>query len=248
MAHIFEIMATTNGQLNNIFNYYNKISNSIRKLPNIPTFLVVSVNRAIDNQPDIKTDENKAPEIDCVIKANTGDVFNPVYICVVDYIEKPVIDKVPIMVNQRDVSGPGLAYVVLLPMKIFDDASFEEVAVTLKDLYFSILDLDSNMQFKAEPAIIKFSESTQIRVTTYDITMIYAALGCAYINLKSWFQTEDGSPLESSHILNTFTDKELPEYYKKTVSASLDKYCKNIGTLRDSIGSGNLLKNVLYED
>jgi len=248
MAHIFDVMAKVNGQLNIISEHYFGISDNLRSMPKVPSFLIVSINRSIDTQKNVLIDETKAPEIDIAIRTNANDLYNPIYICVAENLAVPIVDKVPVMINTQNASGPGVGYVVIVPKKIFEQSTkIDEISKILKDMYFSILDFDPNMQYKAEPAIIRLSESDKVRIMTYDITMIYAALGFVNINLRSWF-SNNGSTVSATHTVDAFTDKELSKSYKKRVAEVLDEFATDVPTLREGVGKGDMIRRALYED
>jgi len=251
MAHIFDLMSTVCGQINVLSDYYSGVDGvSIRNLPHLPNFIVVSVNRAEDTMPWIVKDPKEVSNIDIVTILDTGDPFTPIYMCVADNITQAIVDKVPIMVNYKGNKGPGVGYVIVVPKMVFGtDIDVEETAKLFKNLYFTLLDLDPNMQFKAEPAILRLYNSQKIRIYTYDLTMILVALGMANINMRSLFvMEEDRRPIDSFYTLSAFTPEEMPDDVRSSIYYILDEFCTDMDKLRDSVGSGKMLRTLLYKD
>ena len=246
MAHIFDVMSTINGHLNNISRYYDGITTSIRSLSNIPNFLMTSVNRTISYYDDIIIDDSKVISIDLAMIADTGDKFNPVYICVASNIKAPAVDKVPIMVNYKSESGPGVGYMVLVPRTIFGkEAYLDDIGSVLKDLYFQVLNFDSNMEYEAGPDIIRLADSQKIKIDSYDLAMSYVALCFANINLKAW---SNNDPNSANYILDSFTEEQIPKYLRSKLYKIMTSYGSLVGNLRDSIETGNLLINIRTDD
>ncbi len=250
MAHIINIMSTINGQLNNISNWYNNgKTTSLRNLPNIPNFLYVSTDRSVDFHKDNKIDSEGEVNIYRAMICDTGDNFNPVYVCITTNIKDIMIDTVPIYVNKNNDIGPGVAYVINIPELIFSpECAFDYCAEVLVNLYLGLLSYDTNMKYKPEAAIIKYSKDERLKVPTYDLEMILAALGYANINLYGWF---NGSIEDSINvILDTpgFKEVEIPEDIKKGIIETLKKHASNkISSLKDAIANGELILDALYE-
>ena len=250
MAHIIDIMATVNGQLNLISKWFeNKSGSLLKSLPSIPNFVEVCIDRLVDLNPDVKIENDQDCEIYKVMLADTGDNYNPVYLVIVTNSKKVLIDKVPIYVNRGSETGPGVGYVVEVPEAMFlSNTDITDCATMLNDLYFGLLAYDSNMKYAPELDLIKFSKAEKLKIPTYDLEMIYVALGCAYINLRSWFGGNYGNTaIDASYILAPFDDKEIPDNLKSGIIETLNKHCIKIGTLRDSIGDGSLIMDALYE-
>ena len=145
MAHIFDVMGTVNGNLNLIFNHYQDKKVTLRTI-SAPDFLIVAICRAIDTKDPnyILIDPDAGdPEIVITMIGSTGDDFNPAYIAVAKNLKHPIIDRVPVMINHNDISGPGVAYIVIVPEALFEnDTTIEESAKCLKELYFGLLEFD----------------------------------------------------------------------------------------------------------
>lgn len=236
MAHIFDVMSTICGNLNSIYNQYDGKGSFVNKLPNVPNIVMVCANRALDSNSNIAT-------IDFTIRAKTGDPFSQVYLSIAEGIDNPVVDKVPFKYTdvKPENDGVGLAYIIIVPRKIFDEnTTINEIARILKDIYFEILNFDHDMKYKAEPAILALADSDKVKIPTYDVMMIYIALGFANINLRSWYTMDGRNPVGPEYTLQAFTEKELPEKYRNKIIKVLKTHATKIGILRDSL-SGNLL-------
>ena len=249
MAHIFDVMGTVNGNLNLIFNHYQDKKVTLRTI-SAPDFLIVAICRAIDTKDPnyILIDPDAGdPEIVITMIGSTGDDFNPAYIAVAKNLKHPIIDRVPVMINHNDISGPGVAYIVIVPEALFEnDTTIEESAKCLKELYFGLLEFDPIMKFKVDAAMIRYSENTKYPVPTYDLMMAYIALGCININLKSWYR-ETNKPISSKYTLLAFNEGELDEGTSKNIIYTLEKHAIRISSLRDSLGDGSLLLHALYD-
>lgn len=249
MAHIFDIMVSMNGNLNLIFNHYQDKKVALRTI-NPPDFLVVAICRAIDTKDPKYTlidPDAGNPEIVTTMVTSSHDDFNPTYIAVAKNLRHPIIDRVPVIVNHNDISGPGVAYIVIVPEILFEnDTTIEYSAKCLKEIYFGLLDFDPIMKFKADATMLKYSENTKCPVPTYDLMMAYAALGCININLKSWYK-ENNRPVSSKYTLLAFEEGELDEGTSKNIIYTLDKHALRVSSLRDSIGDGSLLLHALYD-
>lgn len=249
MAHIFDVMGTVNGNLNLIFNHYQDKKITLRTI-NPPDFLVVAICRAIDTKDPkyILINPNAGnPEITKTIIASSGDDFNPTYVAVAKNLKHPIIDRVPVMVNHNDNYGPGVAYIVIVPEKLFDEKeTVADSAKCLKEIYFGLLSFDPIMKFKADATMLRYSENTKCPVPTYDLMMAYIALGCININLRSWYK-ENNKPLSAEYTLLAFNEGELDEGTSKNIVFTLEKHASRISSLRDSIGDGSLLLHALYD-
>lgn len=247
MAHIFDVMTALNGYLNRLYQHYTSKAN-IRTI-NPPKFLTTTISRAIDNRnpEDILINKDEFPVFDLASMVDTGDNFNPIYIAPASNMQKAIVDKVPLIVNHKDECGPGVGYVIIIPNNIFTTNDVDYTAMVLKDLYFDIVNYDPNLSFKVDASLIQHSENPKIYIPTYDITMAYAALGCAVINLKAWYvKWVSNEPISASYILDTFND-EVSADKQKNIADVLDKYAVRIGSLRDAIGSGDLTLEILYD-
>lgn len=243
MAHIFDVISTVNGQLNILSKYYNEHTNVIRSLPNIPNFILGSLKRLICTScANAVIDDNQEIVINIAVMADTGDQFNPVYVCVVSNINKPIIDKVPIVFNRGNVTGPGLAYIVYIPKSTFEDSTdIADVSTILRYTYFGLISIDPNMTYDANPKILNIIDGNAF-IYSYDIAMIIVAISAMHINLRSWFSSK-GSILPGKYALEAFTDDEISQSVKDAIAPIIEKYGISIGNLRDSIENGNLLDN-----
>ena len=186
--------------------------------------------------------------------ADTGDPFNPVYICVVSNINKPIIDKVPIVFNRGNVTGPGLAYIVYVPKVTFDDATdIADVSTILRHIYFGLISVDPYMTYDANPKILNIIDGNSF-IYSYDIAMLIVAISAMHINLRSWFGSK-GSALPAKYALEAFSDEEISQPVKDAITPVIEKYGISIGNLRDSIENGNLLdktwesiSNISYDE
>jgi hypothetical protein len=255
MAHIFDVISTVNGQLNILSKYYNEHSNLIRSLPNIPNFILGSLKRLICTScADSVIDDNEEIVINVAVMADTGDQFNPVYICVVSNIKAPIIDKVPIIFNRGNVTGPGIAYIVYVPKLLFDeDVDIADISIILRKIYFGLISYDSNMTFSANPKLLNIIDGNTF-IDSYDISMIMIAISAMHINLRSWFGSK-GSALPATYALEAFKDDEISPKIKDAIIPVIENYGISIGNLRDSIDNGNLIvdvwegiSNISYDD
>ena len=247
MAHIFDILSTVNGQLNILTKDYNGQGRA-HHLNSSPDFVVMAVNRAIDNNPDILINPEKSATIERPTLGSTGDYYNPVYIVVVDNIATPIVDKVPVMVNYKDAHGPGTAIVLGVPKYLFDpDCSSSDAASFLRKIYTKLLDMDKEMSYSASPAILMLHDHKDVNIPTYDVTMMLVALGCININLRNWYVSENGKPVDPSHAVEAFPEIKSEEL-KQSLTRVLDKHCKNINEIRDAVGNGKLVRVFMYKE
>lgn len=247
MAHIFDVLSTINGQLNILTKDYSGQGRA-HHLNQAPDFMVMAINRAIDTTPNLLEDPSKNASMEKPILGSTGDHYNPVYISVVDNITKPIVDKVPIMVDYKDAHGPGTAFIIGAPKRLFmDDVTTEEAASLLRDIYLSVLDLDKEMEYSASPAIVMLHDSDKIKIKTYDLTMMLVAIGCIHVNMRNWFVTDTGKPVDPS-----FTIAAFPEFTTDKVKDGLtrvyEKHGKNINEIRDAVANGKLVRVFMYKD
>lgn len=250
MANTIDLIGNICGYINILADHYGGANVSIRDLPNLPHFVIVSTNRAVDTISGLLQDPEKPVNIDIVTILDNGDKYSPIYLCVVDNITKCIVDKVPIMINKDNIKKQGCGYVVCIPMKIFEnDTTIDEVTTLLKDLYFTFVDFDPNMQYKAEPAIIRLANTDKVRIYTYDLTMVCMALGMLNINTQKMFMREDTrSPVDSYYTLTCFSNEELNENIRINLSSIFDQYANNIEELKDAVCSGKMIRNLLYKD
>lgn len=247
MAAIFPIMSAINGQLNAFSKYYEGEAKNINNLPRIPNFIVVSADRAIDTTPDILENPDNDMVIDLVTRTNVGkdNDITPIYLCTANNIKKAIIDKVPVVTSDYNYF---VGFSIIVPKKLYsNETPVEEASKILKDLYIGLLNLDKDMQYKADPAILYMYNSTKLKVTSYDITMFLATVCLVHVNLKNWFVTDLGAQLDPVYSINGFTDNELPPKYKTQLRDLLIKYGKSVDVISDGIASGLLLRDYLYQ-
>lgn len=250
MTHVINVMSTVNGQLNTISNWYNNNkSNSLRNLPNVPNFLYVSTDRSIDFHPENKIDKDKDVDIYKAMLCDTGDNFNPAYLCVTTNIADIMVDKVPIYVSKSNDVGPGIAYVINVPEVLFSaDCEIEYSAEVLVNLYLTILSHDTNLKYKPEGPILSLSKDCRLKVPTYDLEMMLIALGYANINLINWYGVTNDAAIEQILSTSQFKDYPIPEDIKKGVVETLKRHATNkISSLKDSIANGSIILDALYE-
>jgi hypothetical protein len=249
MAHIIDIMATINGQLNLISRWYDDKSVILKSLPLTPNFVGVSTDRNVELNPNAKINKDDDAEIFKVILTDCGDIYTPIYVCITTNISKILIDKIPVYINRGTETGPGMAYIINIPEMMFStDIDVMTCAEMLNSLYFGLLSYDLNMKYKAEIDLIKYYKNETLKIPTYDLEMIIFALGCGNINLKSWYGSSYGkNSIDSSYILSPFNENDIPENLRKGIIETLNKHANKIGMLRDSIGDGTLIMDALYE-
>lgn len=247
MAAIFPIMSAINGQLNTFSKYYEGEVKTINNLPRIPNFIVVSADRAIDTSPDILDNPDNDIVIDLVTRTNIGkdNDTTPIYLCTASNLKSAIVDKIPVVTSDYNYL---VGYSIIVPKKLYsNETSVEEASKILKNLYMSLLNLDKDMQYKADSAILYMYNSTKLKITTYDLTMILATVCLIHVNLKSWFVTDLGAQLDPVYTINGFTDNELPPKYKTHLRDLLIKYGKSVEFISDGIASGLLLRDYLYQ-
>lgn len=247
MAAIYSIMTAINGQLNAFSKFYEGKLGIIGNLPRVPSFVIVSADRAVEADPTILEDQNENIILDLVTKLNVGkdQDTTSLYICTAKNIRTSIIDKIPVIIPDY---GCRTGFSIIVPHKLYDEnSSIEEVSKILKDLYLSILNYDKDMLYKAEPSLLYMHNSKKSRVPSYDLTMILAAICLQFINLKSWFSTDTGALLDPVYSVDSFSDNELAPKYKSILREVLVAYTKSVDILTDGIASGLLLKDYLYK-
>lgn len=247
MANIFDVMSTINGQLNLLIDYYDRRSkSSIRRLPDVPTFVVNSIDRHIRTYEHVIYDKTESVVPELCLMSDTGDTFNPVYICVTSNINYPIIDKVSIYASHKDESGMGIGYVLAVPKIIFieDYVSVYDLSDVFMRIYFGILSLDPEMIHKPSIGLIKFSTDPRLSINSYELEMAYVAIGCANINMKKWIGSSVKNIEEST--LEAFSDdSNLDQDLKEKICSVIKKYASNIGNLRDGLTSGDMLGDII---
>ena len=250
MAHIFDVLSTINGQLNILAKDYMG-QGKARHLNCAPDFVLMSINRAIDVNKELLIDSDKNASVEKPVLGSTGDHFNPVYLVVVSNIRSPIIDKVPVIVNYKEAHGPGTAYIVGVPKLLFEaDTDDEMAAKILRDIYFPVLDMDKEMEFKASPATLIIHDQAGVNIKTYDLTMVLVAIGCIYVNLRNWYVTDSGKPISPSHLFEAFPefDQYKAESVKEGIVLAFEKHGKNINEIRDAVASGKLVRVFMYKE
>lgn len=247
MAHMFHVMSTITGQINILSDYYNNPSkSSIRKSPSIPEFVYASIDRYVARHEEVVYDKNKPIDIKICILSDTEDVFNPIYVTVVNNITEPIIDKVSIYVNHKDQTGIGIGYILGIPRLAFSrDTDAVTSSECLRKIYFGILSLDSNMEYKPSIGILRVAKSKKIDIKSYDIQMIYAALCFMNIVMCNWFGKDKDV---EEFTLSSFESEEMPEEIRNKAISILNKFGSNgVGNVRDSIEKGELIKMIVED-
>lgn len=249
MAHIIDAMTSINGHLNMIAKWYDDKSSNVLRDIQTPSFVEVAVDRMVELHPSCIIDSNKDIEIYKTVLSDTGDPFNPIYITILNNCNTVLVDKVPLYINKGSNLGSGVGYIVAVPDMMFrDNTDILTCVELLNNLYFKLLELDSNMKYAPGIELIKHSKNEKLNLSTYDLEMIYIALGCSYVNLRAWFTTMYGkNNIDASYVLSIYDEKDIPENLKKGIIDTINKHCNMIGNLKDSIGNGSLIMDALYE-
>ena len=249
MAHIFEIMSIVTAQITILSDYYNNPGKSnIRKLPEVPKFIYSSIDRyLLRHYDEIVYDKNKPITTKICLTSDTENVFNPVYISVINNVTKPIIDKISIHVDNKEKRGPGICIFVGIPRLAFNENFNADLSSQLlREVYFGLLGLDDALQYKPGIEIIRVANDKRIDIYSYDIQMNYVALLCMNIIMKNWFEYNKTSNVEDL-TLCSFTNEELPEKVRNNIIQALIKFGTNISSVRDSIEKGTLMEFISKE-
>lgn len=246
MAHTFEVISSVCVQLNSLSKEYMGNCKA-RTMPKIMDSLCISVGRSISAINDIIIDKEKDAYIDKGIFANNGDKFHPVYVLSIKNIKKPFIDTITTTARTND-NNLVVGTVIGVPYMIFDEnTSFNDVCKIIKDMYFQIVDMDNNMSFNANFALINFSNGTsKVRIPTYDLSMMLATVCCMYINIKSWFGNSDEPdfrvpPKDMIDALDT----KLSDDKIKGLINTINRHASGVNDIRDSLVSGSIVRDFL---
>lgn len=246
MAHTFEVISSVCVQLNSLSKEYMG-NGKARTMPKIMDSLCISVGRSISAINDIIINKEKDAYVDKGIFANTGDKFHPVYVLSIKNIKKPFIDTITTTARTND-NNLVVGTVIGVPYMIFDEnTSFNDVCKIIKDMYFQIVDMDRNMSFNANFALINFSGgSTKVRIPTYDLSMMLATVCCMYINIKSWFGNSDEPdfrvpPKDMIDALDT----KLSDDKIKGLINTINRHASGVNDIRDSLVSGSIVRDFL---
>lgn len=246
MAHTFEVISSVCVQLNSLSKEYMG-NGKARTMPKIMDSLCISVGRSISAINDIIIDKEKDAYVDKGIFANTGDKFHPVYVLSIKNIKKPFIDTITTTARTND-NNLVVGTVIGVPYMIFDEnTSFNDVCKIIKDMYFQIVDMDRNMSFNANFALINFSNGTsKVRIPTYDLSMMLATVCCMYINIKSWFGNSDEPdfrvpPKDMIDALDT----KLSDDKIKGLINTINRHASGVNDIRDSLVSGSIVRDFL---
>ena len=245
MAHTFEVISSVCVQLNSLSKEYMG-NGKARTMSKIMDSLCISVGRTISSISDIIIDKEKDAYVDKGIFANTGDKFHPVYVLSIKNINKPFIDKITTTARTSD-NDLVVGTVIGVPYMIFEEnTSFNDVCKIIKDMYFQIVDMDRDMTFTANLSVLKFSDSTEVRVPTYDLSMVLAAICCMYINTKSWFSNSDetDSRVPPEDMIESF-DPNLPDEKIKKLVNTINRHAAGVNDIRDSLVSGSIVRDFL---
>lgn len=246
MAHTFEVISSVCVQLNSLSKEYMG-NGKARTMSKIMDSLCISVGRSISAIDDILIDKEKDAYVDKGIFANTGDKFHPVYVLSIKNIKKPFIDTITTTARTND-NNLVVGTVIGVPYMIFDEnTSFNDVCKIIKDMYFQIVDMDRNMCFNANFALINFSSGTsKVRIPTYDLSMMLATVCCMYINIKSWFGNSDEPdfrvpPKDMIDALDT----KLSDDKIKGLINTINRHASGVNDIRDSLVSGSIVRDFL---
>lgn len=246
MAHTFEVISSVCVQLNSLSKEYMG-NGKARTMSKIMDSLCISVGRSISAINDIIIDKEKDAYVDKGIFANTGDKFHPVYVLSIKNIKKPFIDTITTTARTND-NNLVVGTVIGVPYMIFDEnTSFNDVCKIIKDMYFQIVDMDRNMSFNANFALINFSNGTsKVRIPTYDLSMMLATVCCMYINIKSWFGNSDEPdfrvpPKDMIDALDT----KLSDDKIKGLINTINRHASGVNDIRDSLVSGSIVRDFL---
>lgn len=246
MAHTFEVISSVCVQLNSLSKEYMGNCKA-RTMPKIMDSLCISVGRSISAINDIIIDKEKDAYADKGIFANNGDKFHPVYVLSIKNIKKPFIDTITTTARTND-NNLVVGTVIGVPYMIFDEnTNFNDVCKIIKDMYFQIVDMDNNMSFNANFALINFSNGTsKVRIPTYDLSMMLATVCCMYINIKSWFGNSDEPdfrvpPKDMIDALDT----KLSDDKIKGLINTINKHASGVNDIRDSLVSGSIVRDFL---
>ena len=246
MAHTFEVISSVCVQLNSLSKEYMG-NGKARTMSKIMDSLCISVGRSISTINDIIIDKEKDAYVDKGIFANTGDKFHPVYVLSIKNIKKPFIDTITTTARTND-NNLVIGTVIGVPYMIFDEnTSFNDVCKIIKDMYFQIVDMDRNMSFNANFALINFSNGTsKLRIPTYDLSMMLATVCCMYINIKSWFGNSDEPdfrvpPKDMIDALDT----KLSDDKIKGLINTINRHASGVNDIRDSLVSGSIVRDFL---
>lgn len=246
MAHTFEVISSVCVQLNSLSKEYMG-NGKARTMSKIMDSLCISVGRSISAIDDILIDKEKDAYVDKGIFANTGDKFHPVYVLSIKNIKKPFIDTITTTARTND-NNLVVGTVIGVPYMIFDEnTSFNDVCKIIKDMYFQIVDMDRNMSFNANFALINFSSGTsKVRIPTYDLSMMLATVCCMYINIKSWFGNSDEPdfrvpPKDMIDALDT----KLSDDKTKGLINTINRHASGVNDIRDSLVSGSIVRDFL---
>lgn len=236
MVHVFEIMSSLNGFLNVLYSHY--LYNGVIRTIGCPTFVSVAIGRA---NKKITGSEDEDVEISLVSVVDTHDSFSPLYVAVADNPDaKYYIEKIPVMVNKADESGPGVGLLVVIPKNIFNmNFDVDEALKIMKNIYFDIANLDDNLEYEINDTLLYAGVSGDDSIPIYDLTSALASIGCVYANAKSWFS---GTTKDIIDLIFGEENQEINE----SIAFSIDKHCSKIGMIRDSIADGSLLYDSLF--
>ena len=246
MAHTFEVVSSVCSQLNSLSKEYMG-NGKARTMSKIMDSLCISVGRSISTIDDILIDKEKDAYVDKGIFANTGDKFHPVYVLSIKNIKKPFIDTITTTAKTND-NNLVVGTVIGVPYMIFDEnTSFNDVCKIIKDMYFQIVDMDRNMSFNANFALINFSTGTsKVRIPTYDLSMMLATVCCMYINIRSWFSNSDelDSRVPPKDMINAL-DTKLSDDKIEGLINTINRHASGVNDIRDSLVSGSIVRDFL---
>jgi hypothetical protein len=238
MVHVFEIMSSFTGFLNVLHSHYT--NNGVIRTIDCPVSVSIAIGRA---NKEITGSEDEDVEISVISMVDTHDSFSPLYVAVADNGKSYYIEKIPMMVNKSDESGPGVGLLVVVPKVLFNnDFDVSKTLEILKEIYFDIANLDNDLEYEINNDMIFAGvNGDDNSVPIYDLTLALVCIGCIYSNAKSWFS---GSTRD---IIDLILGDRFPDA-NKSIASSIDKHCSKIGMIRDSISDGSLLYDSLFSE
>lgn len=248
MVHTIDVLSSTCTQLNVLTKEYLGISKIVRTMPKIMDSLSVATYRSVNGMTDAVIDPDVDVTIDKGIIVNTKSKYHPIYMLSVKNINKPFVDKIITLAktSENDIVN---GVVIGVPYIVFDDnTDFNNVCKIIKDLYFSIADnMDKYMTCKANFGVLNFSNSKEVYVPTYDLSIVLATIGFMYVNLKAWFT--DVNETDNEVFIKEFLDAldyEFPkDVYDHLVNTIL-KHGDNINDIKDAVIAGTLVRDFIH--
>ena len=240
MVHSYEIMNRVSNRIEILLKDYTG-SMMARSISSAPDFIAVCINRAIDVDSSIIIDPNQKISVTkTTVEIVNDDNFSPIYISLATSINKPIVDKTAIAVDFKKSHGAGIAYIVVIPETIFQ-TNKDYCIHTILDIFFGIVNIDTEMEYKASPSILKFASSNKIKISMYDITTMLSA--CCFVKFACW--TLFGG--------YTYSDKEIASIIAgvkaSTIIPKLSNILKKYNSpilIREGLSTGSIAADFLY--